>query len=127
MGKDSTKRGTTVPEAAAVDKSTGTVAAAARARLCSSLHSPFIIGCGFLLISLLLAIFIPRPEPFQVSIFAVFVSVAASCVMHGVAGMLNIQTRWITAGGPVAIFILTLFLVLHVSVPDRSPLQWLFK
>lgn len=69
-----------------------------------------IFGVLFVTVLLVIAIFIPRPTPFQFFIFRVVLALAAAGVAAIIPGFFRIESRtnetFIRAGGALAVFVL---------------------
>jgi hypothetical protein len=73
-------------------------------------------GAGILAAGAAIAILFPTPSPFQLAVFSVLVASGATLAFSvGVVGRMVIRTRWITAGGPIAVFIVVCFFVVKVA------------
>lgn len=88
-----------------------------------NLGNPFYIGCGGLIGALLLAIAFPRPTEFQLVTFAIFIGLSSAGIATGLSGMLDIQTTWVKAGGPLAVFVFVTWSVLQYSSHSGFPAQ----
>jgi hypothetical protein len=72
----------------------------------------FAFGVLAIVTALAIAIEIPRPEPYQQKMFAVFAALGAASVCSGFTGMLEIETRWLKAGGSLGVFVLVIWVIL---------------
>jgi hypothetical protein len=73
-----------------------------------------------LVIGIIIAIFIPYPTPFQRTIFAVVVSLAGTSITaSSVSGFIQINSKWLKAGGPVAVFVFLCFFIIKFSEPEN--------
>lgn len=79
-------------------------------------QAALMVGAAALLISLVLAFIYDDPKPFQKAVFAVFIGLGGASFTTGMTGLLEIRTKWLTAGGPLAVF------VFIVGVVTRVPL-----
>jgi dienelactone hydrolase len=75
----------------------------------------FIFGVAFIVTMLALAIFFPRPEPFQYMVFRVTLALAAAGVAAMIPGFISLNINpsaavVIRAGGAVAVFLIVYFL-----------------
>jgi len=74
----------------------------------------FVFGVAFIVTMLVLAIFFPRPEPFQYTVFRVTLSLAAGGVAAMIPGFINLTINpsaalVIRAGGALAVFLVVYF------------------
>jgi hypothetical protein len=76
----------------------------------------FACGGAALAVGLAIAIFIPRPEPFQLKMFAVTAGMGGASFGSGLTGLLEIKTRWLTAGGPLAVFVFIVWVLAGDSI-----------
>jgi hypothetical protein len=91
-----------------------------RDRVISQLVEPrtaFICGAVALVLGLVIAIAIPRPEPFQLKIFAVILGLGGASFTSGLTGLLEIKTKWLNAGGPLAVLVFIVYIVLSIPNP----------
>lgn len=79
-------------------------------------RAALIVGAAALLISLVLAFIYDDPKPFQKAVFAVFIGLGGASFTTGMAGLLEIRTKWLTAGGPLAVFIFIVWVVTQVPL-----------
>jgi hypothetical protein len=75
----------------------------------------FIFGVTFIVTMLVLAIFFPRPEPFQYTVFRVTLALAAAGVAAMIPGFITLNFNpsaavLIHAGGALAVFVIVYFL-----------------
>jgi hypothetical protein len=80
----------------------------------------FTCGLVAMVIGMTIAIFIPRPEPFQLRIFSVFMGLGAASFTTGLTGLLEIKTKWLTAGGPLAVLVFIVYFVGGLSLSGSS-------
>jgi choline-glycine betaine transporter len=83
-------------------------------------NTAFGFGATALIAALGIALLIPEPLPFQVRIIAVITAIGGACLTRGISGSLEIKTKWVNAGGPLAVFVLVLFTVLG-KMPELLP------
>lgn len=69
-----------------------------------------ISGIIFLLILLAVFIFIPCPTPSQKFFFRILIALSAAAFASTIAGTIEFNNKLISAGGPIAIFVLIYFL-----------------
>ena len=72
----------------------------------------FNIGLFGIVLALILALVFPEPSQYQTSIFTVCMGLSGACVASGITGFLEIESRWIKAGGPLGVMV---FLCLFIS------------
>jgi hypothetical protein len=95
-------------------------AAAGQASVWAALQNSFVLGWTAIVAALVIAMVIPNPTRFQVGVFAIFVGLAAGGIASGLAGMIQVNTKWVTAGGPLAAFVFTVVLIVRVAEPDLN-------
>jgi hypothetical protein len=81
----------------------------------SSVIDPrLVFACGVVAIAaaLVIAILIPRPEQSQLRMFAVLAGLGGASFTSGFTGLLEIETKWLKAGGPLAVFVFIIWVVL---------------
>ena len=66
----------------------------------------FAIGLILLAISIVLAITFPNPTPHQERVFRGLFGLAAACIASEIPGFLNINSKIVSAGGALAVFVL---------------------
>lgn len=86
----------------------------------------FVFGVAFIVTMLILAIFFPRPEPFQYTVFRVTLSLAAGGVAAMIPGFIDLTINpsaalVIRAGGALAVFLVVYFRSPAALVSERSP------
>jgi hypothetical protein len=87
----------------------------------------FIVGFVLLLASLGMVFFAPEPKPVQLATFITTLGIAAALVMNGfLSGTIQITTKWVRAGGPMATFVFVCLFAASVSVPNFGGLLSLF-
>lgn len=74
----------------------------------------FGFGLGFVIALLLLAIFFPKPTPFQYNVFRIILSLAAAGVAATIPGFIDLNLSAgtqlaIRAGGALAVFVMVYF------------------
>jgi hypothetical protein len=76
-----------------------------------------VFACGVVAIvaALVIALVIPKPEQHQVRIFAVLAGLGGASFTSGFTGLLEIETKWLRAGGPLAVLVFIVWVVLGVS------------
>jgi hypothetical protein len=82
-----------------------------------------VFACGVvaIVIALAIAILIPNPQPHQVRIFAVTAGLGGASFTSGFTGLLEIDTKWLKAGGPLAVFVFIVWVVLGGSPSGIIP------
>jgi hypothetical protein len=92
----------------------------ALARPSPSIDPRLVFACGVLAIiaALAIAIFIPRPEPSQLRMFAVLAGLGGASFTNGFTGLLEIETKWLKAGGPLAVFVFIIWVILGGAPSD---------
>ena len=65
----------------------------------------FAFGVAAIVVATVMAVVIPRPEPHQVRIFAVMTGLGGAGFMNVLTGGLEIEIKWVKAGGPPAVFV----------------------
>jgi hypothetical protein len=71
----------------------------------------FRFGIIALLGGIVLVLFIPEPSEFQQKVFAALVGLAGACISSSLTGFLEISSRWIKAGGAIAVFVFLCFFI----------------
>jgi hypothetical protein len=67
----------------------------------------YTFGIAFLVIMLIIAIYLPKPQPFQFFVFRVVLSLAAAGTAAMIPGFLSVQvSTFVRAGGALAVFAL---------------------
>ena len=86
----------------------------ARARRSPSIDPRLVFACGIVAIfgALVMAIVIPRPEQTELRMLAVIFGLGGASFTSGFAGLLEIETKWLKAGGPLAVFIFIVWIIL---------------
>jgi hypothetical protein len=70
----------------------------------------FAFGIIFILVMLALALFVPNPTSFQYLVFRVVLSLAAAGVAAMLPGFVEVEiSKWIRAGGALAVFLIVFF------------------
>jgi hypothetical protein len=80
--------------------------------------SAFSYGLIALGIGLFIALFVPEPTKFQIAIFASVIGLGGAGITSGITGVLEIETKWLSAGGPLAVFIFLCVFIVKVSSPE---------
>ena len=87
------------------------------------LRAVFVIGIVFVAVLVLIAITLPRPTPFQETVFRVVLALAAAGIAALLPGFLALRFRKsIRAGGALAVFFLIYFFNPAALVLEGSPL-----
>jgi len=74
------------------------------------LTAVFTFGVIFVVVLLILAIVFPHPTPFQYLVFRIVLALAASGIAALVPGFIEVNvSKWLRAGGAIAIFVLVYF------------------
>lgn len=87
----------------------------------------FAFGVVFLLIILGMAIFRPRPTPFEYTVFRITLALAAAGVGAVMPGFLHVQlAHWVRAGGALAMFVIVYFAApaAMTNVVDADPVEF---
>jgi hypothetical protein len=63
----------------------------------------------------------PQPSPLQGAVIAALVGLAGAFTTYGMAVELEINSVWIKASGPFAVFGVLFLLLLKVAAPDVYP------
>ena len=80
----------------------------------------FSISIVALVIGVIIAIVIPYPTPFQRTVFAVVVSLAGTSITaSSISGFIQINSKWLKAGGPIAVFVFLCFFIIKFSEPEN--------
>jgi hypothetical protein len=84
----------------------------------------FVFGVVFIVTMLVLAVFFPKPEPFQYTVFRVTLSLAAGGVAAMIPGFINLSINpsaalAIRAGGALAVFLIVYFRSPAALVTER--------
>jgi hypothetical protein len=70
----------------------------------------YAFGVVFVIVLLVLAVFIPKPTPFQYTVFRIVLALAAAGVAAVIPGFLQAKVgAFIRAGGALAVFIVVYF------------------
>lgn len=70
----------------------------------------FVFGIVFVIVLLTLAIFFPNPTAFQYTIFRTVLALAAAGVAAMIPGFISLSiSKWIRAGGALAVFVVVYF------------------
>ncbi len=80
----------------------------------------FAFGVIAIIAALVLAVVIPKPEDYQLRVFAVLAGLGGASFTNAFAGLLEIETKWLKAGGPLAVFVFIVWVVLGGSPSDIS-------
>jgi hypothetical protein len=84
----------------------------------------FLFGVVFVIVLLTLAIRFPNPTAFQYTVFRTVLSLAAAGVAAMIPGFISLSiSKWLRAGGALAVFALVYFYnpaVLVRSVPSQA-------
>ena len=81
----------------------------------------FFFGLGGVVVGLLIALCKPEPTPFQLAVFTAMISLAGAGIVSGIAGTLEVKTKWLKAGGPLAAFVFLFYFIIQVSAPGVLP------
>ena len=73
-----------------------------------------VFACGIVAIvaALAIAIIIPKPEQPLLRMFAVLAGLGGASFTSGFTGLLEIDTKWLKAGGPLAVFVFIIWVIL---------------
>lgn len=85
----------------------------------------FFFGLCFVAALLVLAIWFPKPTPFQYTVFRITLALAASGVAGVIPGMIRLKVQpgavlLIHAGGALAVFVIV-YLLAPAALPSESP------
>lgn len=70
----------------------------------------FTFGVVFVTVILILAIFFPKPTPFQYDVFKIVLALAAAGVAVEIPGFLKVKVhKFVRAGGAIAVFVIVFF------------------
>jgi len=70
----------------------------------------YLFGTVFVLVLILIAVLIPNPTPFQYTVFRIVLALSAAGVASMIPGFLHLEvSKWIRAGGALAIFVIVYF------------------
>src|ERR1700685_3870916 len=70
----------------------------------------FLFGTVFVAIFLVVALFLPKPSPFQYSFFRIILALAAAGVAAFIPGFINVSVKGsVRAGGALAVFVIVYF------------------
>jgi hypothetical protein len=64
------------------------------------------IGVGLLVLTVIIALFVPRPTSFQMFVFRIVASLGAAGIGASLPGFIGFKSASVTAGGAVALFVL---------------------
>jgi len=76
----------------------------------------FNIGLFGLVLGLVLALVFPVPSSFQAAVFTIIIGLSGAFLTSGVAGFLEIDSKWVKAGGPLGVMVFLCFFV-YQTVP----------
>jgi hypothetical protein len=74
---------------------------------------PALIGLVTLAGALVFALVVPSPTDFQTKVFAVDIGLGAAAITPLIGGVLTIRTKWLAAGGPLAVFAFATYVILR--------------
>lgn len=84
----------------------------------------FAFGVFFVVVLLVLALFVPKPTPFQYTVFRVVLALAAAGAAAMIPGFLQVQiAQWLRAGGALAVFVIVFFYNPAQLVTHTEPLE----
>ena len=63
----------------------------------------FLFGIFAVLLGLTIALVNQNPPPFPRVIITVFISLGGAAIASGITGFLEVESRWVKAGGPLGI------------------------
>lgn len=70
----------------------------------------YLFGVTFVVVILAIAIFIPKPEPFQYEVFKIVLALATAGVAAFIPGFISVEVgKWVRAGGAIAVFVIVFF------------------
>lgn len=69
----------------------------------------FVFGVIFVAVLLIIALFYPRPTPFQYTVFRIVLALAAAGVAALIPGLINVKVPGVSAGGALAVFVVVFF------------------
>jgi hypothetical protein len=78
----------------------------------------FLCGAAALMIALFLACLIPNPSHFQAGVFGAFTALGGAGFCSGLTGIFEIKLTGIKAAGPLAVFIIIFWSIIHMAAPD---------
>jgi hypothetical protein len=78
-----------------------------------------VFACGVVAIvaALVILILIPKPEQPQLRIFSVLAGLGGASFTSGFTGLPEIETKWLKAGGPLAVFVF----IIDAKKPELVP------
>jgi hypothetical protein len=79
-----------------------------------SLHLA-IVGTVVVVLSVMLALAFPNPSNFQRSMIAIFAGLGAAGIASAFTGFVEIESRWVRAGGPLGVFVFVCFYVWYTA------------
>jgi hypothetical protein len=84
---------------------------------------PNIFGYGLLGLGLCLGIVFVDPAlaPLQVAVVAIILGLSAAAFATAIAGILKLETKYIVAGGPFAVFAIAFWAMMSVGAPNILP------
>lgn len=71
----------------------------------------FNIGLVGIVLGLVLALIFPTPSGFQVNVFTVVLSLSGACMASAITGFLEIDSKWVKAGGPLGVLVFLCFFI----------------
>lgn len=83
----------------------------------------FVFGVLFVILLIVLALFVPKPTPFQYTVFRIVLALAAAGVAAFIPGFIDVAiSNWLRAGGAIAVFVIVYFFspANLVSQPERD-------
>ncbi len=70
----------------------------------------FVFGVVFVIFLIVLALFVPKPTPFQYAVFRIVLALAAAGVAAFIPGFIDVEiSYWLRAGGAIAVFVIVYF------------------
>jgi hypothetical protein len=71
----------------------------------------FVLGVFFLLSGLTAAVLLPSAPPLAQQMLTVLVALGAASFASGITGFLEVQSKWVRAGGPLGVLVFVCFFI----------------
>jgi hypothetical protein len=75
----------------------------------------FIFGVFAIIAGLVISLILQDPRPFPRTITTVFIALGGACLASGIAGFLEIESKWVRAGGPLGVLVFLCFFISQSS------------
>lgn len=71
----------------------------------------FLFGIFAIIAGLVISLIMQDPRPFPKTITTVFISLGGACLASGIAGFLEVESKWVRAGGPLGVLVFLCFFI----------------